>query len=195
MFEAFTVMRHLHELLWYLTEALALMQSQAHALHDELSSLRDRIARLTGEPAAVLRRVDMGTYRSEASGLLLQVSDLARSGGAGPGPDHRGSDLMGADLRNADLRRANLRGTYLIGADLRGADLRGADLIGADLRGARLGGADLSGALFLIQSQVDAAHGDLRTKLPTPLSRPSHWPSTTHDAAQPVAPPQRRRRR
>ena len=74
-----------------------------------------------------------------------------------------------------DLRGADLRGAYLIGADLRDADLALADLTGADLRGADLAGADLGEALFLVQSQLDAARGDRRTGLPPNLERPAHW--------------------
>lgn len=70
----------------------------------------------------------------------------------------------------------NLRGAYLIGANLRGADLRAADLMGADFRGADLGGANLAGSIFLVQSQLDAAKGDLDTRLSPPLTRPTHWP-------------------
>ena len=88
-----------------------------------------------------------------------------------------GSDLIGQDLRGRDLRGASLRGAYLTGTDLTGADLRGADFTGADLRGADLCGADLTGALFLTQSQADAARGDGSTRLPLPLQRPLHWTS------------------
>jgi uncharacterized protein YjbI with pentapeptide repeats len=51
-----------------------------------------------------------------------------------------------------------------------------ADLTGADTRGARLAGTDLTGALFVTQSQLEAATGDGRTRLPRSLSRPAHWP-------------------
>ena len=63
----------------------------------------------------------------------------------------------------------------LIGADLRRADLRKADLAGADLRGANLGGADLRGALFVTQSQLEAASGDRATLLSPSRARPAHW--------------------
>ncbi|MFD9502720.1 pentapeptide repeat-containing protein [Streptomyces sp. NPDC060035] len=89
--------------------------------------------------------------------------------------NHRGADLIGARMRGADLRGADLRGAYLIAADLRGADLRLADLIGADFRDADLSGADLMGTLFLTQAQLNAAKGDAATKLPPPLTRPTHW--------------------
>jgi uncharacterized protein YjbI with pentapeptide repeats len=53
-----------------------------------------------------------------------------------------------------------------------------ADLIGADLRGADLSGADFTESIFLIQSQLDAARGDSKTKFPPSLSCPSHWSSS-----------------
>jgi len=68
-----------------------------------------------------------------------------------------------------------LRGAYLIGADLRGADLRLADVIGVDFRGADIRGADLTESIFLIQSQLDSAKGDARTRLPPSAVRPTHW--------------------
>jgi uncharacterized protein YjbI with pentapeptide repeats len=99
----------------------------------------------------------------------------------------RGADLVGKNLRGADLRGANLRGACLIGADLRGADLRMADLTGADMRGADLGGADLSGCIFLTQSQLDSAMGNLDTKVPAVRSRPGHWHFETGSSGFDVA--------
>ncbi|MGQ0841196.1 pentapeptide repeat-containing protein [Actinokineospora sp.] len=173
MFEAFPIMRGLHELLWYLTEALTL--PQAHPLHGELGQALDETERHTRDSPDALKALDLATHRHEVSALLLRVSELVRAGVRRKPKDRRGADLIGADLRGADLRAANLRGAYLIGADLRGADLRGADVIGADFRDADLGGADLTGALFLIQSQLDAAKGDGATKVPPSLSRPTRW--------------------
>jgi hypothetical protein len=40
-----------------------------------------------------------------------------------------------------------------------------------------LRGADLTKSIFFTQSQLDAAKGDLGTKLPSSLTRPTHWPS------------------
>jgi uncharacterized protein YjbI with pentapeptide repeats len=167
MFAVFGVMRQLHELLWYLTEALALAP-----LHDPLRRAVAETERLTGGTPDDLLGVDVAAHRDSVNALLLAVSEEVRDDG---GIDHRGADLIGRDLRRVDLRGANLRGAYLIGADLCGADLRRADLIGADLRGADLGGADLTGSLFLTQAQLDAARGDLDTKLPPALARPAHW--------------------
>ncbi|MET8123233.1 pentapeptide repeat-containing protein [Micromonospora sp. NPDC005189] len=170
MAEAFAVLRPLHELLWYLSEAVALRPPAD--LRDELERARTDIAALTEGDPTRLRAVDVVAYRDRFNPLLSRVSDAARSPG---GADHRGAPLLGADLRGADLRRANLRGALLIGADLRGTDLGLADLTGADLRGADLRGADLRTTLFLHQAQLDAARGDARTGLPATLTRPPHW--------------------
>ncbi|WP_233508588.1 pentapeptide repeat-containing protein, partial [Spongiactinospora gelatinilytica] len=175
MFGVFATMRQLHELLWYIGEALTI--PAAHGLRDDLAAAYAETERLTGETPDALAELDLREHREKVNALLLKASELARAGlakgqgrrrggGRTPGKQLRGADLAGADLRRADLRGANLRGAFLIGADLRGADLRAADLIGADLRGAKLGGADLTGSIFLIQSQLDAAQGDQATRLP-----------------------------
>ncbi|GAB3183012.1 pentapeptide repeat protein [Micromonospora palomenae] len=171
MFATFAVVRPLHELLWYLTEALAL--TPAGALRDELRAAVEETRDLTGGGADALRDLDVDAYRGRMNPLLVRASELARAGH--DGVDRRGATLLGVDLRGADLVAANLRGACLIGADLRGVRLRLADLTGADLRGADLRGTDLSGALFLHQSQLDAARGDRRTVLPPALRHPPHW--------------------
>ncbi|MFC8129292.1 pentapeptide repeat-containing protein [Streptomyces sp. NPDC057302] len=173
MFDVFPVMRQLHELLWYLTEALALPQTAP--IEAELRAALDKTESLTqGAPAAVAA-TDVAAHREDVNVLLLRTSELVRGGIRQKKKDRRGADLFGARLKGADLRGVTLRGAYLIAADLRGADLRQADLIGADLRDADLRGADLTGSIFLTQSQVNAAKGDAGTKLPPALARPSHW--------------------
>ena len=177
-FAVFTVMRQLHELLWYLGEALRLPRSGP--LHGELNLALGETERLTQGSPGALAALDATAHRRGVNALLQRTSELVRSevdrtGIGRRGIDRRGADLVGADLRGADLRCANLRGALLIGADLRGADLRNADLTGADLRGADLGGTDLTASIFLIQSQLDAAKGDPDTRVPPSLHRPAHW--------------------
>ncbi|MFF4585178.1 pentapeptide repeat-containing protein [Streptomyces sp. NPDC001388] len=173
MFEVFPVVRQLHELLWYLTEALAL--PAARPVHPELRRLLERTEALTGGTPEELAALDVPAHRQEVNVLLLRTSELARAGVGGRRKDRRGADLMGARLKGADLRGANLRGAYLIAADLTGADLRGADLIGADLRDTDLTDADLTGAFFLTQPQLNAARGGAGTRLPGSVTRPVHW--------------------
>ena len=177
MFAAFTAMRQLHELAWYLAEALAI--PAARPVHRELRVALDGIEGLTREPAEALLDLDVASRRQAIGALLGKASELARAGIGSRtrrrAIDRRGADLAGADLRGQDLRGVNLRGATLILADLRRADLRGADLAGADLRGADLGGADLRGSLFVTQSQLEAANGDPGTRLSPSLARPAHW--------------------
>ncbi|GHB66222.1 hypothetical protein GCM10010377_66410 [Streptomyces viridiviolaceus] len=173
MFDVFPVVRQLHELLWYLTEALAL--PAARPVHADLRRALAATERLTREPAEELAGLDVAAHRQEINVLLLRTSELVRAGTRGRGKNRRNADLIGARLKGADLRGADLRGAYLIAADLTGADLRGADLIGADLRDADLTDADLTGAFFLTQPQVDAARGGAGTRLPGSVTRPAHW--------------------
>ncbi|MGQ4387716.1 pentapeptide repeat-containing protein [Streptomyces sp. SAS_270] len=179
MFDVFPVVRQLHELLWYLTEALTL--PAARPVHADLRRMLDRTERLTRRTPDELGELDVGAHRQDVNVLLLRTSELVRAravaGRAGKGrpKDRRGADLMGARLKGADLRGANLRGAYLIAADLTGADLRGADMIGADLRDTDLTDADLTGAFFLTQPQLNAARGSAATRLPESVARPGHW--------------------
>ncbi|KUO18179.1 pentapeptide repeat-containing protein [Streptomyces dysideae] len=173
MFDVFPVVRQLHELLWYLTEALTL--PAARPIRTELRRALEKTEELTRQTPEELGALDVAAHRQDVNVLLLRTSELARAGIRGRKKERRGADLMGARLKGADLRGANLRGAYLIAADLTGADLRGADLIGADLRDTDLTDADLTGAFFLTQPQLNAARGSAGTRLPGAVARPGHW--------------------
>ncbi|MWC29685.1 pentapeptide repeat-containing protein [Paenibacillus sp. MMS18-CY102] len=185
IFGVFPIMRQLHELLWYLAEALGL--PAASAIHAELQAALDETTRLTRLAPEAILQLNVAAHRAEVNILLLRTAELVRETAI---RQHnlppirnkkigRGADLIGANLKGADLRSANLRGAYLIAADLRQADLRWADLIGADFRDADLRGANLEGSLFLTQFQVNAAKGDATTKLPPSLARPPYWPGSS----------------
>ncbi|HEU5006247.1 MAG TPA: pentapeptide repeat-containing protein [Jatrophihabitantaceae bacterium] len=173
MFAVFPVMRVVQEVLSYLVEACGWPSSAA--LRAELSTARDELSALTRADAAALLAADVDSLRGSANALLLQASEARRADQPATSVDHRGATLIGASLCGRDLRGASLRGAQLVGADLRDADLQRADLIGADLRGADLSGADLRDALFLTQSQLDAARGDGMTRLDDRFTPPPHW--------------------
>jgi len=175
MFGAFRVMRQLHELLWYLVEALNLVRAARGSLGEELHAALDDTEQLTlGDPQTLLT-LDVPTHRQKVNALLIRASDLVRRDAHAPRLDYRGRDLVGKNLRGADLRCANLRGASLLGANLTHANLTRADLTGADLRGADLSDARLDKALFLTQSQLESARGNKATRLPASLTRPMHW--------------------
>lgn len=181
MFAAFRVLQPVHEILFYLSQALAI--PLPGKLTAEVQELEARLRSAAGQDAAALAGLDVGAARAAAGPLLAQVSavvrDRARAEGRAPAqlPVHlrARAELMGRNLTRADLRGADLRGALLIGARLDEASLDSTDLLGADLRDASVRGTDLGNALFLTQPQVNSARGDLRTRLPHGLSRPGHW--------------------
>nr|WP_051287436.1 pentapeptide repeat-containing protein [Paenibacillus taiwanensis] len=183
MFDVFPIMWQLHELLWYLTEALTLQA--AHSIHATLRAALYETESFTNLDAEALGKLNVAAHRANVNALLLQASELARADAVrlnNSTKGHRkrtsygrGADLIGAKLHKADLKGANLRGAYLIAADLREADLRWTDLIGADLRDTDLRGANLTTTIFLSQAQLNAAKGDASTQLPPHMNRPAHW--------------------
>lgn len=181
MFEVFLIMRQLHELLWYLTEALTLQPTRP--IHGVLSAMRDEMERLTYLSPDSLMELDVAVHRANVNTLLQRTSELVRTEALCGKKAHSGrqktfaqrANLIAADLRRIDLIGANLRGACLIAADLRGTELIGTDFIGADFRDADIRGADLTKSIFLTQAQINAAKGDTSTKLPSSLTRPPYW--------------------
>ncbi|MDN4599689.1 pentapeptide repeat-containing protein [Paenibacillus sp. F6_3S_P_1C] len=183
MFDCLPALRQLHELLSYLNEML--MRPETSTLHAALRERYEEIQHLANlEPTALLR-LDIPAHRAMVNELLVKASTLVRASAPPMSREHgkgklksqkrTGRDLLGANLAGVDLRGASFRGALMIACDLRNADLRHADWIGADLRDAHLGGADLTGGIFLTQSQINAAKGNARTKLPVHLHMPEHW--------------------
>ncbi|AIK36772.1 pentapeptide repeats family protein [Bacillus pseudomycoides] len=181
MYDVFPIMHQLHEMLWYLNEALTLKVTSP--IYGEIRDAIEETERLSRLSPDLLMKINVPLHRADVNTLLLRTSELVwmesrhryKGTKKNKRTDHRGANLMGVKLRRADLRGANLRGAYLIAADLRGADLRMADFIGADLRDADLSGANLTDTIFLTQVQINAAKGDANTKLPSLLSHPTHW--------------------
>jgi uncharacterized protein YjbI with pentapeptide repeats len=109
MFEVFAIMRQLHELLWYLTEALTL--PSARPIHGELSLALDETERLTNFTPDSLMELDVAAHRADVNALLLRTSELMRAEARRQQKDFpqrqktygRGADLIGANLRGADL--------------------------------------------------------------------------------------------
>jgi hypothetical protein len=159
-----SVMRVLHEMLTHLLEVDRRSPEPAAA------ELATEIVRMTGSTPNELLDIDLDYLHDRVGAVLGSASARLRSG-----PSYRSRDLAGQDLRAVALCDADLRGALLIAADLRGLGLGRADLLGADLRDTDVRGADLSETLFLSQSQVNAARGDGRARIPERLARPSHW--------------------
>ncbi len=170
MFSVFPVVRRLHELLWYLDEAVTLVGSSRDAA--PWLEAFEHVRQLSDRTAGELAGLDADAEYDAARDLLAEASEIARAaggrakgrrGGRNPGP---GSDLTGARLAGADFRGITIRGSTAIGADLSGALLRRCDVLGVDMRDADLSGADLDGAIYLTQVQVNSARGDALPSCP-----------------------------
>ncbi|AEH08748.1 pentapeptide repeat protein [Candidatus Protofrankia datiscae] len=154
-------------------------------------------ARLTGLDFAGARLAGVDLTGADLTDTALAGANLAGAQLAGldftgarlDRVDLSGANLIGAQLHGADLIGADLSGAKLNGGDFTGARLTGVDLTGADLANTRLAGADLTGAdltsaylvgvnltdtVGLTQTQVDAARGNVNTRLPVGLVRPPH---------------------
>lgn len=116
MFEVFLIMRQLHELPWYMTEALKLQP--ARPIHGALRTMLDETERITYLNPGSLVKLDVAVNRAGVNALLLKTSELVRAK-ARQGQEARSgrqktfrlrADLIAADLRRMDLRGANLRG-------------------------------------------------------------------------------------
>ncbi|MDF2821298.1 MAG: pentapeptide repeat-containing protein [Clostridiales bacterium] len=182
MFEVFLVMRQLHEMLWYLSEAMTLHLGQP--IQDELSNKASEIYRLSLLDADNLMAIDLTKLRDIVNTLLHKTSEIVRKKAQNDHKkiskqqqktDKRRIDYIGTDLRKMNLVGADLRGALLIASDLRGVDLKGADLIGADLRDADIRSANLADSIFVTQAQINTAKGDSNTKLPKLIRRPVYW--------------------
>lgn len=174
MFDVYPMMQQLHEMLWYLNEALTI--DAAKSIYKELHYCLVETEELTGKSPEFILCIDMNEHRAKVNKLLIRTSELVRAQVTKKHKDtRRGMDYLGAKLKGADLKGANLRGALLIAADLRNADLRWSDFIGADFRDTDIRGANLAGSIFLTQAQVNAAKGNKHTKLPATLVRPAHW--------------------
>jgi hypothetical protein len=165
MLSAYETVRQLHELLWYVADALS--RPQAAPVHGALADARWAIeAAIAGGPSSI-EATDPAAHRATVAPLLRRASALTRAAvppaadrprpeGRRPdraSPAHQradrhatGRDLSGRDLAGRDLAGRDLAGRDLAGRDLSRADLSTASLIGADLRGAGLRVADLLAA-------------------------------------------------
>ena len=126
----------------------------------------DYVGTKGADPAAVARiHADI----VDCPGCKLMGADLANT--CVKDHDLRGANFDGANatlmcMSFADFRGASFRGTILDAANLGSAKLDGADITGARTHITSFAGTDLTRVKGLTQSQLDAACGDTKTKVP-----------------------------
>ena len=104
MFSVFGVVRALHELLWYLNQAIGLAATAP--LYGQLRRARRATEALAAGTAETLLQLDLDAHREPVAALLRSASALARQAAGSPARDHRRADLSAADFKRARLRAA-----------------------------------------------------------------------------------------
>lgn len=181
MYEVFLIMRQLHEMLWYLKQALSIQTNEK--IKNKINILITETEDITKSAPDLLMTLDIEVHRDNVNTLLRQTSEFIRAKALSNRKTNLKRkktiagrlDCIGADLKKINLKGADLRGAFLIAADLRGNDMSYADLIGADLRDADIRGANIKDSLFITQSQINSAKGDSSTILPKSIVRPASW--------------------
>lgn len=181
MFEVFVIMRQLHEMLWYLGDALTFVSNKN--IKDQLNSRIQEIEQLTKLDANSIMNIDIEKYRIKVNSILRMTNEIVKdkisqykiNNSKNKKNLKLGYDFIGANLTDTNLTGANFAGALLIASNMKNTDLKGANLIGADLRDADIRGANLEDAIFLTQYQINTAIGNCKTKLPKSLERPPHW--------------------
>ena len=181
MFDAFLVMVQVHEMMWYLAEALRMKPGKD--IEEKITEMINKTEEITNLEAQSLINNDLLPHQKKVNELLAETSKIIR------GRFNKSSksllknkkriagrlNFMGQDLSKMNLKGENLSGAFLIAANMKGCDLSGTDFLGADLRDTDLCGADLSKSLYLTQMQLNSAKGDSSTKIPESLIRSHQW--------------------
>lgn len=100
MYDAFPVMHQLHEMLWYLNEAILLKATQP--IHKDLKEAIEETERLSNLSPDELMKINVPLHRAEVNVLLLETSELVwkeMNATRKKRIIHRGADLMGANLK------------------------------------------------------------------------------------------------
>ncbi|WP_246213135.1 pentapeptide repeat-containing protein [Aminipila butyrica] len=169
IFQVFQIVFQLHQMEWYLIEALSL--PAAEALESDIKSLIWENERLTGLPAEEILHLDMESYRTDVNKILKQVSHIMAVNAKGK----IDRDYFAQNFKHANLNHKDFSMALLIAADLEGCSLQGTNFLGADMRDTNIKNTDLSTSIFLTQMQINGARGNSKTILPAGISRPASW--------------------
>src|ERR1700754_4786430 len=94
MFASLPIVRQLHELMWYASDALKL--DEARGVHGKLRAALAETDHLAGGTPAALKALDVDAHRGKVNQLLQKASHLARAGTKRA--DYRGVQLVGRKM-------------------------------------------------------------------------------------------------
>ncbi|MGL4820960.1 MAG: pentapeptide repeat-containing protein, partial [Bacilli bacterium] len=136
MFMKFNIARQLHEMLWYLNDALTFTNDQQSRNH--LAELIGSMEEYANAPAPdldlVALRARVNTQLKEVrQEVERRVTNHTRTGKSNFKP-RRDKDYSGKNLRALSLVGVDFSGAWLMETNFAEADLTGANVIGADFR-------------------------------------------------------------
>lgn len=170
IFQVFIIVFQLHQMEWYLVEALSLTFN-AH-LKSVIRELISQNEQMTAQQPYEILCLDIENYRQKVNQTLKEVSEditVCPSGGA------KTKDFFGKDFKKANLGGIDFSMSVMIVTNLEGCNLRHANFLGVDMRDANIKNTDLSQCAFLTQMQINSAKGNINTKLPKNLLHPVAW--------------------
>ncbi|WP_444658859.1 pentapeptide repeat-containing protein [Caproiciproducens sp. R2] len=170
IFQTFSVLFQLHQILWYLIEAASLTSDEKTAA--AVDALIRENQQMTQLPHGSLLKAGIAGHKSKANNLLKKI--IGSISAEDPASRQK-ADFFGKNFRKTNLDRKDFSMSLLIAADLEGCSLDRTVFLGADLRDANLKNTDLSRSVFLTQMQINSAKGNRNTRLPAGLRRPSAW--------------------
>lgn len=173
MFQVFLVVFQLHQMLWYLVEADAIIP--AKEVRKDIEALILENEQMTELTPAEILNLDLEAYRVRVNQILKKTGELASRAISTTNSNKKTIDFIGKNFKKANLSGRDLSMSLLIAANLEGCNLYGTNFLGADLRDANIKNTDLSESLFLTQGQINSAKGNHQTKLPVWLTYPSAW--------------------
>ncbi|MFA9378792.1 MAG: pentapeptide repeat-containing protein [Lachnotalea sp.] len=169
IFQVFLVVFQLHQMEWYLIEALSMASDETLKL--DIESLISENEQMTKQSPNEILHLNIEKYRLNVNQKLKKISDLIVTDAF----FKKNSDFFGKNFKCANLDRQDFSMAILIAANLEGCSLNGTSFLGADLRDTNVKNTDLSSSIFLTQMQINAAKGNENTNLPNNLSRPASW--------------------
>ena len=167
IFQVFLIMFQLHQIQWYLLEALSL--NIGEQLKGEIEALINENENMTGKSPEDILKLDIGEYQLHVNQVLKQVNCKVATKTIG------GKNFPGKNFRKARLDNMDFSMALMIADDLEGCSLNGTSFLGADIRDDNIRNTDLSHSIFLTQMQINSAKGNIHTRLPENLTMPATW--------------------
>lgn len=172
IFDVFLRVFQLYQMRYYLMESMTI--TPAKELQENIIALINENEMICNSNPESILSFDTEEYRNRVNIILKQVCSLLTKS-LNSENKKSPSDYLGRSFKHKDLSGLDLSTKLLIAANFSHCSFHGTIFLGADTRDADFSHADLSDAVFLSQGQVNAAKGNLNTKLPKHLDYPVTW--------------------